>query len=57
MKKPLIGLLAFIVVLFTMPLGHTIMILIEKLFGPLRPIPRSGGAGPYWRRFIMDGRP
>jgi hypothetical protein len=30
-KKPLIGILAFILVLFTMPLGHTVMILIEKI--------------------------
>ncbi len=28
-KKPLVGLLAFVVVLFTMPLGHTLMILME----------------------------
>ncbi len=32
-KKPFIGLLAFVVVLLTMPLGHTVMILMEKLFG------------------------
>jgi hypothetical protein len=28
-KKPVVGLLAFVVVLFTMPLGHTLMILME----------------------------
>lgn len=33
MRKPFIGVLAFIVVLFTMPLGHTVMILIERVFG------------------------
>ncbi|MBV54455.1 MAG: hypothetical protein QF923_02140 [Candidatus Marinimicrobia bacterium] len=32
-KKPFVGLLAFLVVLFTMPLGHTAMILMEKIFG------------------------
>ncbi len=32
-NKPFIGILAFIVVLFTMPLGHALMILIEKIFG------------------------
>lgn len=32
-KKPIVGILAFIVVLFTMPLGHTLMILMEKIFG------------------------
>ncbi len=33
MKKPLIGILAFLIVLFTMPLGHAAMILMEKGFG------------------------
>ncbi len=33
MRKPFIGILAFIVVLFTMPIGHAVMILIEKVFG------------------------
>ncbi len=33
MRKPFIGILAFIIVLFTMPLGHAVMILIEKIFG------------------------
>ena len=32
-KKPLIGILAFLIVLFTMPLGHAAMILMEKGFG------------------------
>jgi hypothetical protein len=32
-KSPIIGILAFIIVLFVMPLGHTLMILIEKFFG------------------------
>ncbi len=31
--KPFIGISAFIIVLFTMPLGHAVMILIEKVFG------------------------
>lgn len=31
-KKPFIGILAFILVLFTMPLGHTLMILIEDTY-------------------------
>lgn len=30
--KPFIGILAFILVLFTMPLGHTLMILIEDTY-------------------------
>ena len=33
MKKPLIGILAFLIVLFTMPLGHAAMIIMEKSFG------------------------
>lgn len=33
MRKPFIGILAFAVVLFTMPLGHAVMVLIEKLLG------------------------
>jgi len=33
LKKPLVGILAFIVVLLTMPLGHTVMILMESIFG------------------------
>ncbi len=32
-KKPFIGIIAFIVVLFTMPLGHAAMIIMEKVFG------------------------
>ena len=31
-KKPFIGILAFVLVLFTMPLGHTVMILIEETY-------------------------
>jgi len=33
MKSPFIGIIAFIIVLFTMPLGHAAMILMEKGFG------------------------
>jgi hypothetical protein len=33
LKKPLTGVLAFVVVLLTMPLGHAAMILMEKFFG------------------------
>ena len=32
-QKPIIGILAFLVVLFVMPLGHALMILMEKVFG------------------------
>ena len=32
-EKPFIGILAFIIVLFTMPLGHAAMIIMEKSFG------------------------
>jgi hypothetical protein len=32
-RKPLVGVLSFLTVLFTMPLGHTLMILIEYGFG------------------------
>lgn len=32
-KKPFIGILAFLIVLFTMPLGHAAMIIMEKSFG------------------------
>ena len=31
--KPFIGILAFLIVLFTMPLGHAAMIIMENLFG------------------------
>ena len=31
--KPFIGILAFLIVLFTMPLGHAAMIIMEKIFG------------------------
>lgn len=31
-RKPFIGILAFVLVLFTMPLGHTVMILIEETY-------------------------
>lgn len=33
MKKPLIGILAFLIVLLTMPLGHAAMIIMERSFG------------------------
>ena len=33
MKKPFIGILSFLIVLLTMPLGHAAMILMEKGFG------------------------
>lgn len=31
--KPFIGILAFLIVLFTMPIGHAVMIIMEKIFG------------------------
>ena len=31
-RKPFVGILAFMLVLFTMPLGHTLMILIEESY-------------------------
>jgi hypothetical protein len=33
LQKPLIGIIAFLIVLFTMPLGHAAMILMETGFG------------------------
>ncbi len=33
LKKPFIGIIAFLIVLFTMPLGHAVMILMEKGLG------------------------
>ena len=33
MKKPFIGIVAFLIVLLTMPLGHAAMIIMEKSFG------------------------
>ena len=33
LRKPFIGILAFIVVLFVMTIGHAVMILTEKIFG------------------------
>ena len=32
-KSPFVGVLSFIVVLLVMPLGHALMILIEKILG------------------------
>ncbi len=32
-NKPIIGIIAFLIVLFTMPLGHAAMIIMEKSFG------------------------
>jgi hypothetical protein len=32
-RPPIVGLLAFLVVLFTQPLGHTVMIVTEDVFG------------------------
>lgn len=32
-RKPFVGMIAFIIVLLTMPLGHTVMILMEELLG------------------------
>ncbi len=33
MKKPLVGIIAFLIVLLTMPLGHAAMITMENFFG------------------------
>ncbi len=33
LKKPLLGIFAFLIVLFTMPLGHAAMIVMENVFG------------------------
>ncbi len=33
LKKPLVGIIAFLTVLLTQPLGHTAMIMMEKIFG------------------------
>lgn len=32
-KKPILGIVAFLIVLFTMPLGHAAMIIMENVFG------------------------
>jgi hypothetical protein len=32
-RKPLLGILAFLIVLFTMPLGHALMILVQQILG------------------------
>ncbi len=32
-KKPFVGILAFVIILLTMPLGHVLMILTEHIFG------------------------
>ncbi len=32
-RKPFIGIIAFVIVLFTMPLGHALMIIMEKMLG------------------------
>lgn len=32
-QKPFIGIVAFLIVLFTMPLGHALMVLVEKTLG------------------------
>lgn len=44
-NKPFIGILAFIVVLFTMPIGHAVMILIEKIFGHSGQFPGATALG------------
>jgi hypothetical protein len=44
-NKPFIGILAFIVVLFTMPLGHTLMVLIEIIFGHTYQIQGAAAVG------------
>ncbi len=33
LKSPYIGIIAFLIILFTMPLGHAAMIIMEKFFG------------------------
>ena len=32
-QKPFIGIIAFLLILFTMPLGHALMIITEHVFG------------------------
>ncbi|MFH0882196.1 MAG: hypothetical protein V2A56_04350 [bacterium] len=39
------GIAAFLVILFSMPVGHAVMILIEKVFGPSYMYPGAGALG------------
>ncbi len=55
MKKPFVGILAFIVVLFTMPLGHAAMILIERVFGHSYQFPGATALGLIGAIFVWLG--
>lgn len=54
-KPPLVGILAFIVVLFVMPLGHTLMILIELVFGQKYQFLSAGCIGLLGAIFLYIG--
>ena len=44
-NRPFIGISAFFIVLFTMPIGHALMILIEKIFGHSYQFPGATALG------------
>ena len=44
-RKPMVGILAFMVVLFTMPLGHALMILMGQIFGERYQYPAAAVLG------------
>jgi len=54
-KAPFIGILAFMVVLFTMPIGHMVMILIESIFGHHYQYPAATLLGLIGALFLLLG--
>lgn len=54
-KSPFVGILAFIVVLLVMPLGHALMILIEKVFGHSFQFPGATALGIFGAVLLWFG--
>ena len=54
-KAPFIGILSFLVVLFMMPIGHMVMVLIESLFGHHYQYPAATILGLIGALFLFIG--
>lgn len=57
LTSPWTGILSFLIVLFTMPLGHAAMILMEKLLGPVWLYPAAFGLGVLGVIMLLAGLP
>ncbi len=55
LKKPFVGIIAFAIVLLTMPLGHALMIIMEKTLGKSHLFASALGLGFVGVAFLLLG--